>query len=280
MLILPPWYFADESNNYTGTPSTPYGTTITLGANNADGSAVEILAALTHDVHWLVINFITNQSTGGTHASQMLHILADPAGGASWAEIISGLLVSANKSASGDSRAITGYAFPVYIKAGTSLGAYGRTSHTATKEIRVSISVMGNPSRPDQWWCGSKVESVGTTPVSARGTTVTPGTGAYGSWTSIGSTTSYNYGYIQPGYGGEASASMGAQSNLLQIGYGDTKLPGSPTWYLGGVNYEVGSVDRHSMPVWCDIPAGTQMQARAWRSIATDTLEISLYGVS
>ena len=279
-LILPPWYFANETDNITAAATA---TQVTLGASNADGSAVTLLSALAHDVHFLIITMQANASQFGANPCSLLDILQDPAGGTSWASFIDDLLFNGSGPGVSTNNGYTyGFAFPVYIKAGTSLGMQGRTAHSSTRVINVRCWALGNPSRPELWWCGSHVETVGATPAGSRGTNVTPGTSSgFGSWTNIGSTISGAWGAAQVGCGSENSTSMKDQYNFLEMGYGSNKLPGSPRFFVGGNASEQGTLWPHARPWWCDIPVGTQMQARMASSLGSspDVMQIAIYGV-
>jgi hypothetical protein len=280
-LILPPFYFADETDNLVGSvPQIVPGTAFTFGANNADGAAVEVIPALEHDVHYLVVS-IAGSHTTGANTQALLDVLVDPAGGSSWSELISdlvcGMLIAIANSVSYQAN----FHFPLYIKAGSSIGVRARTAHSA--DVTTGTCVIwayGNPSRPDAWWCGQKVESLGINPASSQGTDVTPGTSSsFGSWTDIGSTTSARYGAIQFGVNGSDGTAANA-GYYWQIGCGSNKLPGSPTIHRNMSTNEVGSQTGVWMPIFADIAAGTQMQARAACNAATtEVFNMAIYGV-
>lgn len=281
-LILPPWYFSDETDNIVALTTA---TQFTIGASSAEGTAVRLLPAsggLTHDVHYLVLQLHSNAAGAGTNPIVLVDVMLDPAGGTSFVAFIDDLLVMSNKAITEGFSYSFGYGFPVFIQAGNSIGIRGTTPHTSTKVMNCRCWAFGNPSRPELWWCGSGVETLGIQASPAKGTTVTPGTsGSYGSWTSVGSATTKQYGHIQVGYGGEDSTAMQAQGNYLQIGYGSNKLPGSVRHFLCGGASEEGYMGFCGLPVWCDVPVGTQMQAQIASSLAAspDSLEIAIYGV-
>ena len=227
-LIVPPWYFADEVNNLTGTPVADCGTTVTPGTSNADGTPVTLLAALAFDVHYLVVGFSGMTVSGAAHYA-LADVLVDPAGGTAWRTFIDDLVCGFSAVAKH-----TWYHFPIFIKSGTSIGSRVRTSHTvaATSPICI-IYAFGNPSRPEQWWCGSSVETLGVTAASSIGTSVTPGnTGAWGNWTNIGAVTSSRYGAVQVGFNG-TDAGAALLGYYFQLGYNNVQLPGSPEFYAG-----------------------------------------------
>lgn len=275
-LVLPPFYFVNGVDNFTGTPGSA-GTSFTAGASNADAAAVSILSALSFDVHYLIVGISGIIAGSPSNADSLLDVLIDPAGGTSWSSFVDDLMCG-NTSAS----PCAFYHFPVFIKSGTSIGVQARTAQGSDITLgRVQMYAYGNPSRPERWWCGSKVETLGSTPASSRGTTVTPGaTGTYGSWTDIGSTTSARYGAIQLGVNGTTGTSA-ARGYYWQMGYSSTQLPGSPTVYASTVtSSETMARTGLNQLIWCDIPSGTQMQARATcSSTAADSPTVAFYGV-
>lgn len=280
-LILPPWYFADETDNITATITC---TQCTSGASvNTDGSWASLLGALAHDVHYLTLAFQGNISGAATIGCALVDIGADPAGGTNYSEIISDLLVSSNAQGATHKPYQYGFAFPLYIKSGSTLGVRARAA-VASRVLNVRVWAFGNPTHPEMWWCGSNVETLGATPASSRGTTITPGvSSAWGSWTNIPSsgTTSGRYGAIQVGYGGENTTAMQLQYSYVRVGYSNADLPGCPYWHIESNTSEQAFFQVAGQPIWCDIPVGTQMQAAAACSqpSGVDTLEVTIYGV-
>lgn len=275
-LITPPWAFANEVDNLTGTPTNLFGTTVTPGTSNADGTAATLLSTLAFDVHYLVVGFAgMNITTAAVYC--LADILIDPAGGTAWRSFIDDLLCG--YVADGFQR--TWYHFPVFVKSGTSIGCRIRTSHTvAPTNPRVIIYALGNPSRPVMWWCGSAVETLGVTAASSIGTSITPGnTGAFGTWTNVGTTTSGRYGAIQMGWNGTDATAL-ALIYHFQIGYNKMPLPGAAEKRVAVDTAERLAGDALG-PIWCDIPQGTQMQIRGTASGVTEVWAggLALYGV-
>ena len=277
-LIVPPWYFANETDNLAAvTPHvTDPGMAITPGTSNADGTAVTLLSALTHDVHYLSVGLAGFFVSIAAHYS-LCDILIDPAGGTAWSTLVEDLVCGFTWNGN----VTLFYHFPIYIPAGTSIGAQARTSHTVASAVaKVLVYARGNPSNPGIWWCGSGVETLGVTAASSIGTSLTPGnSGTWGSWTSIGSPTTRRYGTVSIGANGTDAGASGLGYHL-QIGYGSVVLPGSPTIWRGVSGSESG--DQIDVgPIQCDIPDGTQMQARATCSGTAEVWAggVAIYGV-
>jgi hypothetical protein len=281
-LILPPFAFAHCTDNLSGlTPEVgiALGTSVTAAAGaNADGTAVSVIAALTHDVHYLTIGIGSAVSTTSVDTAALMDILVDPAGGTTWAAFIDDLVCGFCPAMSSGSIGLSQYYhFPVWIKSGSSIGAQVRSA-TASHGLQVVIWAYGEPSRPDAWWCGHQVESLGINAASSKGTDITPGSStATFSWTNVGSATSGRYGAIQFGQNGSDGISA-AQSYHTQIGIGSARVPGTPTFNWGGNTTESSSRSGHGL-VWCDIPEGTQMQVGACCSGAAEVYDVALYGV-
>ncbi len=281
-LILPPFRFAHSVDSLEGnTPqaSAITGTTVTAaGSANADGTAVSVLSSLAFDVHYLVVGVGTAIGGSTLDTASLLDVLVDPAGGTSWASLIDDLVVGFSPATGAGTVGLSHYYhFPLYIPAGSSLGAQVRSADIS-HPYRVVFWAYGAPSRPDMWWCGQKVESLGINAASSKGTDITPGsTTATFSWTNVGATTAGRYGAIQFGQNGSdnTSAAIGYHA---QIGIGSAKVPGTPTWYWSNGTTEV-SARSGSGPVWCDIPEGTQLQVGACASGAAEVHDVALYGV-
>ena len=187
-LMAEPWCFANYVDNLPAVPAAAlYGTTVTPGTSNADGTAATLLSALAFDVHYIVVGF-SGMSTNGAAGYHLADILRDPAGGTAWQAFIDDLVCGFTFSLAAGVNYNCYYHFPIFIKAGTSIGCQIRGSHSvAAVAPAVVIYAYGNPSRPDAWWCGSGVETLGITPATSTGTSVTPGnTGAFGNWATIG----------------------------------------------------------------------------------------------
>lgn len=281
-LILPPNAFAyctDWIGVSGGTPSNAgvIGAAVTAGANDADGTAVASgLGVLAHDVHFIVLK-TASTGTSGANAEIALDLLIDPAGGTSWAVLINDIAIGMTKAGSADTGTnFHEYFFPIFIPANATLGFQAKTHHTATIACRAMLWAFGEPSRPDLWWCGRGVETLGAS--GSGGTAVTPGnTGAWGSWTNVGATTGALYGAVQLGWCGR-DAVAAAMGYYAQMGYGGLILAGSPSTYHT-YNATESGVHNVAGPIWCNIPQGTQMQVRAMASGTADIQQYTIYGV-
>lgn len=263
------------------------GRDVTAGANNTDGTAVGLFRnnALTEknlpfDCHYLVLG-IGGFNGAAANAQTLVDLLIDPAGGTSYSVLISGLIGGMTPNHGPENCPNNLYHFPLWIPSGAKLGIRARTRHTATRSGNVVAYVFGEPVRPDTWWCGSNVETLGLNASVSQGTDIPDdaAASAWSSWTDVGSPTSYRYGCLQMGINGsDGTASSG--NYWFQPGYGSNPVPGFPPIVRHLNTSEVGVQCGQIAPFWCDIPAGTQMQARQTCSAASgETLNVALYGV-
>ena len=291
MRALEPISFAYCSEFGIGNPSvSAQGTVLTnaIGASNADGTAVQIgSGALTHDCELLEV--IVTDCTGdasGTDSSALLDILIDPAGGTSWdttnrliQSLQTGYLVTNTNSGTATARK---WLFPLWIKSGASFAGIGRTVLGSAQSATVFLRCWGGVNRPSRWWCGQKVDAIGDTRASSTGTSVTPNASAntWGSWTSVGSATARRYGYLT------ASASMNAtttssRSYQLQVGSDSTLIGGTYDYSCSSIEQTSPFIHGTGPEIFCDIPEGTQLQARCRASGASSLANsIILYGVA
>lgn len=280
MFAREPFYFGNHADNLSGSPSATPGTNFTAGASSADGSAVSVLSALAFDCHYLIIGL---GGIGGAvlDTACLADVLIDPAGGTSWSGLIDDLICGHSPTpAAGTIGIQCWYHFPLWIPAGASLGLQARQfSGSAQTNGRVIMFAYGPPSRPEQWSCGTKVESVGTDPANSRGTNITPGnSGAFGSWTNIGSVTAFSHMAIQFGMNGTDDIAQAIHYHF-EIGYSSARLPGSPTFHTSVGTSETQTFCAPPMPIWCDIAAGTQLQARGKASGTAEVHDVAFYGV-
>lgn len=273
-LITQPVQFAYCTDNYASTPGTACATAFTAGASGVDGAAVSCIAAIGHDVHFLRIG-VTGMQTSAADVSVAADLLIDPAGGTSWTSMIDDLVCGMTATATTGPFLL--YEFPVYIKAGSSIGWRAKTQHSADiTSGQVLIQAFGEPSNPEAWWCGQGVETLGAS--GSRGTVVTPGnSGAWGSWTSIGSTSSREYKALQFGINGSDSGAS-AIAYYWEVGAGSQRIPGSALLHL---NMQATELAYRHVPgmIHCDIPSGTQMQLRGMASATGENFYGSVYGV-
>jgi hypothetical protein len=128
-------------------------------------------------------------------------------------------------------------------------------------------------------WVGSGVEAMGIVTASSRGTLITPGTTADGSWVSLGTTTQeYRYIYVQHGGGNDADTTINAGVVSVELGAGSTLLPGLNLFMAQTEANESTSIMVNTGR-WRVLPAGTALQARLRFSGTAESQHIAVYGV-
>ena len=276
--------FTFEADVFSGAapPAAVGGVAFTTAASaNVDGTAVTVLSALARDACYLVLSFA--QTSGiGVPPQVMADILIDPAGGTSWSSLIDDLLVGSagNLNSSGGTGANLYFHFPLWIPAGASIGVQARRAHTTALTGQIQAWVYGEPKRPDQWWCGQKVESLGINAASSSGTGHVPAAvGAFSTWATIGTSTK-RYGALQFSVGGTDSNSLNGVT-YWQMGVGGEQIPGTPTVLTATTTAETMSRSGCHQPIWCDLPSGTAIQTRAQGSSASpgESHDVAFYGV-
>jgi len=226
MLWTPPSpCFQSKVTNRTSGFTAP---TITLGANHTKGAYAEVFdaALVTFDVYDIYIMISGIGATGaGANRQALIDIGVDNADAGSFTTLIENLVC-------GNAGAITGtstnippviYRFPLFIKAGTQIGARGQISDGLDLAgVGIHVSLIGDPNHPELARAGSYVTTFGAVTASSRGTGITPGTsGAEGAYVDLsGADTTVPYWYWEFGIG-VADSTMADQSLLVDVGIGD-----------------------------------------------------------
>lgn len=281
-LILPrapSWsHWTTSIGSPTGTSNlgvaVPAGDTVSYVANT-DGNPVTVLSALSHDCEYMIVH-VNNSRATSADSSMLMDILVDYAGGTSWTELIADLLVGFADMTQGGTPSPREYHFPIWLPAGTSIGARARCAHTALITPRVVMQVGGGNANPESWWCGQKVATVGTfTAASSVGQTHTPGiSGAFSSWTSLGSTLANAAGAVQWAAQGFGSLFNGNGTYRWQFGVGSNQVGPELLQTITSTS-RVGTIPR--APVFYSFPAGAQLQVRG-ANLSTGTTPIDVGG--
>lgn len=274
----PCWQFAVD--NVAASPGAALvGTNFTTGVSNADGATVTILSALAQDLCYVVVGF-AGTSASTEDQNTLADIVIDRAGGTSWGSFIDDLVTGFCPTPTAGAIGMTSwYHFPLSVPAGASLGVRARhPSANTNTNGRCVIYGFGRPKRPDMWWCGQGVESVGINAGTSKGTAHTPGnSSAYSAYATIGTTTR-RFGALQFGVNGSDGTMLAIGYNW-QLGISSAQIPGTPTFYHSANTTEQMSRVGFGMPLFVDIPAGTTIQCRATGSGTAEAYNVAVYGV-
>lgn len=270
------WHFS----NFT-TPSATPGTSVTPGANNAEGSWTQVAtsANIAYDV-CLIYIAIGGGNTSTAQKDHLLDIGVDPAGGTSYTAVINNIVC-------GQTQAVTTgwdeFVFPLRIKAGSSVAVRVQGNNATAGTVRVVADFYGRPTAPENIPVGQWSETIGTITNSA-GTSVTPGNAAEGSWTSLGTTTKYLW-HWQIGMQ-LSNGTITAQYTTFDLAYGDATnkeiiLEDIAIGFYGTAEIKASTLmGRAMIRATRPVPAGSTIYARARCSTApTATYNCTAIGI-
>jgi hypothetical protein len=250
------------------------GTSIPASATpHAEGADTELVASLAHDVYWVTIFFV--DTAVAATATDSLVTLYRGAGGTN--PLISNLLSGWSNSSATPGNTPKIYQFPLYIPAGTRISARSRAL-IASDVVRICYKFQGG-GQPSGW-CGRSVEALGADTANSRGTSVTAGTTAEGTFTAIG-TTGFEYGYVLPMVGGNlADTTMTNNWIAADIGVGGAVLKDLTDWVFNMSTTEGATSVEGGMGRFTKIPSGTALQLRTQASdTSVEPKDYCIYGV-
>lgn len=266
------------SNILATRPAAALGATVTPG-NNSYGSYADVLTTgqVAQDLYGLLISFNSGAvSTAGRDTLATIGI--DPAGGTSYTDTISHLLCS--DSCPYNAGTGINYYFPLWVKAGSSIGCKGTVNNGTVGSFRVVITGVGQPTDQRLVKVGTFVETIGANTGASNGTSVTPGTASDGTWTSLGSTSKETW-WHQQGYGFSGGAIVvSTLAADLSFGNGTTQemllrkqIIYQSTAEQIGYGPHFGNCERR-------VPAGSTMYGRLQASSALDAGTYSMIAYS
>lgn len=262
----------------TTRPAGSFGATVTA-SNGSYGSYATVLSggSNTDDSYGILLHF--NSIANSLLLPAFVKIGLDAAGGTSFTDFIVDLLAT-------DAGAYpTGvwYFFPVFIKAGTTIGAAADVGNGTPGTVLVSCTLLCQPRRPGLVRAGSKVTTFGQNGLNPpTGVAVVSGSLAEGAWTGIQASLSapapwfwqagFNFNvhpaalcyHLDVGIGDASNKRLAIENQLVQSTASDTvyKPP----------NFSRG---------YCPAKAGDNLYARLQCSSTPDSgLEVMVYGVS
>lgn len=260
-------------DNWGANPASTIGTSVVPGTSNALGSWTQIASSgnIAQDIYGIYMQI----HTGATSAQAKNHLIdigVDPAGGTSYSAIISDMDISAAPALS--AAGAREHFFPFYIKAGSSVAVRIRGSNATAETVRVAARFYGYRSAPETMQVGSFSETLGAVTASSRGTTITPGNAADGSWLDLGATTNPMW-WWQLGYGID-NATITAEYTYFEIAYGDASNKTTIFKVMhGGTTSETCGLAAQTqllaLAAYCPVPAGEHIYVRARCNNAPDT---------
>jgi hypothetical protein len=146
-------------------------------------------ATLTDDCFELLIN-INNGVVNATARDILVTIGLDAAGGSSFTDFISHLLgsCSANYTATQPGQTGVWYRFPIFVKAGTSIGAKASVNNATVGTVNCHVVAHCRPENTRGLKYGTFVDTYGANTAASNGTGVTEGQGSEGTYVALSST--------------------------------------------------------------------------------------------
>lgn len=198
-------------------PTATMGTAVTPGTNVYGAYATLIAGASVNDDVYEIEICVNNVGISASARDCVVSIGLDPTGGASFtslADFVCGPAVAYIANGNGSI-----FRFPLFIKAGTSIGAAAAVNSATLTAIGVFVILRSRPSPVQQMPVGTYLDQFGVTLVSSSGTAITPGQAAEGAWTQIGAALTRPLWYLDFGYGAN-NAAMSQAAIDVDIGIG------------------------------------------------------------
>jgi len=275
-LLLPKQRGNRREANFTGQPTTTWGTVLTSDAvaHTEPATPTELIASTGFNTDWVNIRFHTNGLTA-TITDSLVNIKVGAGG--SEVNLMSNLIAGWVNVVAGTTPAMRLYGFPLRIPAGTRISATHRSVRTSTG-VTCMIELLGGGD--GHHWVGQHVESVGAVTGSSRGTTVTPGSGAEGTLTSIGTTT-YDWGFVLPASMGNVDTTLSGSISSADLARGSATtdlIPGLEDFVTehGAGEIQTGVFGGR----YCHIPASSTLFLRSQDSTGIETKSHIIYGVA
>jgi hypothetical protein len=261
-------------DNWGTNPAATPGTSIVPGTSGAAGSWTEVASAanVAQDVYFVTVHIFAGFLTG-VSKKHSFDIGVDPAGGTSYTVLVDQLLAGGTPGIAASFQGVTGFSFPLFIKAGSSIAVRVYGSHTTAGTVRVCVTLRGQPAAPHQLPVATVSERIGTISGTA-GVAFTPGNAADGTWVSLGTTTRANF-WWQLGYNVD-NAGMTAEYCYIELAHGD----GSNKHTLIKTMKASSTTEQLASPLlgnwdfagcYWPLPSGTELWVRGRADSAPDT---------
>jgi hypothetical protein len=261
-------------DNRPGNPVTTDGTSVIPGASHAEGdwTAIASSANIAQDCYWIFVR-VSNGSSSNAQKDHLLDIGVDPAGGTSYAAIISDIVCGQSIVASATVGGGHNFLFPFYIKAGSAVAARIQGSNATAGTVRVSMRFYGQPSRPEAVPVGQFSETIGTI-TDSSGVSFTPGTTADGTWVSLGTTAKAMW-WWQLCYQLSTSP-LAAEATYIDLAFGDATNKHIMMRYLhlGSTAEQIQDLYKTNLTLveaFHPLPAGTELWVRGRCDSAPDS---------
>lgn len=256
------------------------GTTVTANATpHAVGAWTEIIDNLSAEAQGFWIR-ILGVSANSTDTSALLDIAHADVGGGNETVIASDLQAGNAEVRTFDSSMGRVHFVPAVVAAGRSITVRLRAAVVSETAIVAVMAKLGAVHMED----AAAFTSYGAVTASSRGTLVPEASGAWGAWTSIG-TTSADHKLFIPGFDAGGDTTIATNDTLLQLGYGASAPDAGGTaidavWAFATTGQSEGiSGPFPQAPIYADLPSGTQLWARL-AGAGTENRGIVIHGAN
>jgi hypothetical protein len=230
-------------------------------------------ANLARDVY-LIRLWVHAGNTSATIRDILIDIGTDPAGGTSYSQTVGLNQIFCPQA----SNAVDGgywMEFPLFIKAGSSVGARAQSNSTST--VLVGAIFFGLPSNPEMAAVGQYSETLGVS--GNGGTPYTCGSsGAEGSWTSLGATTRNCWYWV-------LCCGHNVGTTTAQMYYTDLAVGDGTNYHLiieNQPHFNPGTAEKTGavrLGGFWEVPAGSTLYVRGSASGTAETTEAVAVGI-
>ena len=259
-------------NNYGANPSDTPGISVVPGASDAEGAwTASGLGVLSADVYWIKLH-VHSGLTSTAIKRHVLDIGVDPAGGTSYAAIISDILCGSSAGLASGGAPGHQFLFPLWVAAGSTIGVRIQGSNATAGTVYVGLQVRGQLDQPWLNPYGRWSETLGVT--GSNGISFTPGNGADGAYASLGTTTRECW-WWQLGYQ-ISSGSITAEATYVELAWGDASNKNTILLLMhrGNTSEGIGSPINENLLSCCAlvrVPVGSNLYVRGRCLNAPDT---------
>lgn len=249
------------------------GIQVTASAStNTKGSYAQIVSATDRDWYgfWLQLNGGTSPS--GVNSASLMDFAIGPA--ANESVVLPNMLCGNRLSSTGATSNPAVY-IPLYIPKGVRVSARMQSA-TASRINRVMMWAESGASAPRPIFTKCDVYGVDTSNSTGTNITTSASANTFGSWVNVGATTTRDYKAFGIGFQGKNVSTLSTRSYILEGGFGSTAFMRA---VLNTSTAESVITNVSAQVVTQNIPAGTQLQARASTDAAanTETPQVAFY---
>lgn len=177
----------------------------------------------------------------------------------------------------GASAGLLGRAFfiPMYVPAGVRMAARCQAV-IGSDTVSVHVTWMLNPPFPGHVF--SKCTAYGVTAASSRGTSATPGDGAWGAWSQLAATTSRDHLAWYALVGQQGDTTLNGLPGYVKLGGGPaTEKDLAAYWLFFDETNESMSASFPSLPIYAPLPSGTRLTAALLYYGGTEARDVIAY---